>query len=501
MDETIRVPKRILSTLLTSIAAGVVPRSGAPYIAIGRTDEIAALLSDLDNVSEGAATMRFIIGKYGSGKSFLLQLIRGTALDRGFICADADLSPERRICGAKGTGVATYKELMRNLSSKTAPDGGALNQVIARWLSTLQSEIAGRGIAPDTEDFRRALTKEIFSVTRDMEGEVGGFDFAAVLNAYYRAYTDDDEEKKSACMRWLRGEYTTKTEARSALGVGSIIDDDSWYDYIKLWAVFFRRIGYKGFVVMIDECVNLYKITNRISRENNYEKILSMFNDTLQGKAEGLAMLLGGTPQFLEDTRRGLFSYEALKSRLAEGQFNGVGAGNTTAYKNMLGPVIRLRRLSDDEMFALIARIARLHGQNYNWTPRITTDDMTAFLKLCLARAGADAMITPREIIRDFCTVLNILCQNPDATFAGVVGQGVVTLSHAPGAGEDEDAFAAEDEAAALASAAKVQASAPVVQQRTPAAPTAKPTENAATNPDIPYKSDDFEFDLADLEI
>ena len=498
MDETIRVPKRILSTLLTSIAAGVVPRSGAPYIAIGRTDEIAALLSDLDNVSEGAATMRYIIGKYGSGKSFLLQLIRGTALDRGFICADADLSPERRICGAKGTGVATYKELMRNLSSKTSPDGGALNQVIARWLSSLQSEIAGLGLMPESEEFRRALTKEIFSVTRDMESEVGGFDFAAVLNAYYRAYTDDDEEQKSACIRWLRGEYTTKTEAKSALGVGSIIDDDSWYDYIKLWAVFFRRIGYRGFVVMIDECVNLYKITNRISRENNYEKILSMFNDTLQGKAEGLALLLGGTPQFLEDTRRGLFSYEALKSRLAEGQFNGVGAGNTTAYKNMLGPVIRLRRLSDDEMLALIARIARLHGQNYNWNVRVTTEDMTAFLKLCLARAGADAMITPREIIRDFCTVLNILCQNPDATFAGVVGQGVVTLAHAPGAGEDEDAFAAEDEAAALASAAEAQTASPVVQR---AAPAAKPVENAATNPDIPYKSDDFDFDLADLDI
>lgn len=500
MDETIRVPKRILSTLLTSIAAGVVPRSGAPYIAIGRTDEIAALLSDLDNVSEGAATMRFIIGKYGSGKSFLLQLIRGTALDRGFICADADLSPERRICGAKGTGVATYKELMRNLSSKASPDGGALNQVIARWLSTLQSDIAGRGLLPDSEEFRRALTKEIFSVTRDMEGEVGGFDFAAVLNAYYRAYTDDDEEKKSACIRWLRGEYTTKTEAKSALGVGSIIDDDSWYDYIKLWAVFFRRIGYRGFVVMIDECVNLYKITNRISRENNYEKILSMFNDTLQGKAEGLALLLGGTPQFLEDTRRGLFSYEALKSRLAEGQFNGVGAGNTTAYKNMLGPVIRLRRLSDDEMLALIARIARLHGQNYNWDVRVTTEDMTAFLRLCLARAGADAMITPREIIRDFCTVLNILCQNPDATFAGVVGQGVVTLAHAPGAGEDEDAFAAEDERAALDSAAQMQSAAPVVQSK-PAQTASKPAENAATNPDIPYKSDDFDFDLADLDI
>lgn len=508
MDETIRVPKRILSTLLTSIAAGVVPRTGAPYIAIGRTDEIAALLSDLDGVAEGAATMRFIIGKYGSGKSFLLQLIRGTALERGFVCADADLSPERRICGTKGTGIATYRELMRNLSSKTAPDGGALTQIITRWLSGLQSELAQSGLTPDTDAFRRALTKEIFSVTRDMEAQVGGFDFATVLNAYYRAYTEDDEEKKSACIRWLRGEYTTKTEARSALGVGSIIDDDTWYDYIKLWAVFFRRIGYKGFVVMIDECVNLYKITNRISRENNYEKILAMFNDTLQGKAEGLALLMGGTPQFLEDTRRGLFSYEALRSRLAEGQFNGVGAGNTTAYKNMFGPVIRLRRLSDDEMLALIARIARLHEQNYRWdvSARVTTDDMVTFLKVCLARAGADAMITPREIIRDFCTVLNILCQNPDATFSDVMGSGAVTLAHTQNPGAD-DAETADDEGdapdGALSARGTLSARGPSTAPGVSAdAGTAGSSGgNAGTDPALPYKADDFDFDLADLDI
>lgn len=484
MEETVRVPKRILSTLITSIAAGVVPRSGAPYIAIGRTDEIAALLSDLDNVAEGAATMRFIIGKYGSGKSFLLQLIRGSALDRGFICADADLSPERRICGTKGTGIATYRELMRNLSSKTSPDGGALPQIISRWLSGLQSEIASGGITPDNPEFTKALTARIYTVARDIEGQIGGFDFASVLVSFYRAYMDGDEEKKSACLRWLRGEYTTKTEARAALGVGSLIDDDSWYDYIKLWAVFFRRIGYQGFVVMIDECVNLYKIPNRISRENNYEKILSMFNDTLQGKAEGLALLMGGTPQFLEDSRRGLFSYEALRSRLAEGQFNGVGAGNITMYRNMLGPVIRLRRLSDDELFALIARIARLHGQNYNWDVRVTTEDMAEFLKLCLARAGADAMITPREIIRDFCTVLNILCQNPDTTFAQVMGTGAVTLSH----GADTDNDIPEEEPAGMSS--------PVPSHAPPIAP--KPAVNPG---DKPYHKDDFDFDLADLDI
>ena len=426
-----KIPKRVLSGLLASISAGVVPRMGAPYIAIGRNDEIEALLGDLEAVNDGGGSMRFIIGKYGSGKSFLIQLVRGFALEKGFVTADADLSPERRICGAKGTGIATYRELIRNLASRSSPDGGALPQIIARWLSDLQSQTAGEGLEIGSDAFTKSLTEKIFRTARSLESQIGGFDFASVITAYYKAYLAGDEEKKSACLRWLRGEYSTKTEARNAVGVplSGIIDDDNWYEYIKLLAVFFRHIGYRGFVVFIDECVNLYKITNRISRENNYEKLLSMFNDTLQGKAEGLALIFGGTPQFLEDTRRGLFSYEALRSRLSDGQFQKAG------YKNLIGPVIRLRRLSDDELFALIARITNLHAQNYNWTPRVTDEDMAAFLKICIERAGADTLITPREIIRDYMTVLNILFQNPETTFSDVVGSGVVSLKH----GDNDD--------------------------------------------------------------
>jgi len=422
-----KIPKRILSSLMNSLSAGVVPRMGAPYIAIGRNDEISALLGDLEEINEGGCSMRFVVGKYGSGKSFLLQLVRGYALERGFVTADADLTPERKICGGKGSGVATYRELMKNLASKTSPDGGALPQIISRWLSNLQAECAGQGLAPGSPEFAAGMNARIFALTHELEDQVGGFDFAAVLSAYYAAEGQDGgeaEAKKSACLRWLRGEFNTKTEARAQLPVGNIIDDESWYDYLKLLAVFVRKIGYRGLVVFLDECVNLYKIPNRISRENNYEKLLAMFNDSLQGRSPGLAMVLGGTPQFLEDTRRGLFSYEALRSRLCDGQFA------SAEFKNTAGPVIRLRRLSDDELFALIARVTGLYSQYHGWEAPVTTADMTAFLQYCLSRAGADTMITPREILRDYITVLNILRQNPEVDFARVMGSGAVSLAH-----------------------------------------------------------------------
>ena len=420
-NEIQKVPKRILTSLLSSVSAGVVPRAGAPYIAIGRRDEIAALLGDLEAVNEGGGSMRFLIGRYGSGKSFLMQLIRGYALERGFLTADADLSPERRLYGTGGSGVATYRELMKNLASKASPDGGALPRILARWITDLQGALVEEGLSASDPAFEVALGKRVMSTLREMEFLVGGFDFSRVIVEFYRAYTGGDDEKKSACLRWLRGEYATKTEARGALGfpVSVIIDDDNWYDFLKLWAALSQMIGYRGLVVFIDECVNLYKIAHRVSRENNYEKILSMFNDTLQGRAPGLALILGGTPQFLEDTRRGLFSYEALRSRLCDSRFALEG------FKNLIGPVIRLRRLSDDELFALISRITKLYAQSYGEEPRITEDEMVHFLEICLGRAGADSMITPREMLRDYMTVLNILMQNPEASFADVVGSAV----------------------------------------------------------------------------
>ena len=277
------------------------------------------------------------------------------------------------------------------------------------------------GVGVDSPAFSDALNREVMNTLRDLEFLVGGFDFSRVITEYYRAYTAGDDEKRSACLRWLRGEYATKSEARRELGfqVSVIIDDDNWYDFLKLWAALARTMGYRGLVVFVDECVNLYKISHRISRENNYEKILSMFNDTLQGRASGLALILGGTPQFLEDTRRGLFSYEALRSRLCDSRFALEG------FKNLIGPVIRLRRLSDDELFALISRVTKLYAQNYGVEPRITEAQMVQFLQICLSRAGADSMITPREMLRDYMTVLNILMQNPDTTFEEVVGSAV----------------------------------------------------------------------------
>lgn len=434
MDEKITVPKRILSSLISSVSAGVVPRLGAPYIAIGREAEISALLSDLEIVGEGGSAMRFVIGKYGSGKSFLIQLMRGYALERGFICADCDLSPERRLCGGKGSGIATYRELIKNMSSKTSPEGGALGPVISRWLSSVQGEVAQSGVLPESPDFGKEVSKRVFALSKKMENSVGGFDFASVINSYYRAETEGSDELKSACLRWLRGEYTTKTEAREYLSVGSLISDDNWYDYIKLWAEFVKSIGYRGFVVFIDECVNLYKITNRVSRENNYEKILSMFNDTLQGRAPGLCMIMGGTPQFLEDTRRGLFSYEALRSRLADGRFTGSGE-----FRDMLGPVIRLRRLSDNELFALISRLTKLHGMYYNWEPRVTEEQQAQFLREAVSRTGADTMMTPREMIRDYMSVLNILLQNPSAGFTDVVRSSASQTAAASAAEETKE--------------------------------------------------------------
>ncbi|WP_346976841.1 ATP-binding protein [Collinsella aerofaciens] len=391
-----RVPKRVAAVILNSLKGGVVPRIGLPYITVGREVEIRALLTDLSLIADGGASFRFLVGRYGAGKSFLLQTIRTHAMGEGFVVADADLSPERRLQGGQGQGLATYRELIRNISTKTRPEGGALNLILDRWVAS----------CADADE--SAINAQL----APLEEMVHGFDFARMLRRYRAAVSEGDEETMSRVTKWIRGEYRTKSEARAELGSSTIISDDDWYDYVKLIARFLVCSGYRGMLVLIDELVNLYKIPNAITRQYNYEKILTMYNDTLQGKAQYLGMIMGGTPTSIEDRRRGVFSYEALRSRLAQGRFA------REDLKDMLAPIIRLQPLTYEELLVLIEKLMQIHAGYFGWTPTLTENDLVDFLKIEFGRVGADTHLTPREVIRDFIELLDILCQNPDANVA-----------------------------------------------------------------------------------
>ena len=407
----IKIPKRIAQTIINSLKGGVVPRIGLPYIAVGRRREVEALLHDVDIVGNGGASFRFIVGKYGSGKSFLLQTIRNHVMDRNFVVADADLSPERRLQGNQGQGLATYRELLRNLSVKSKPEGGALTLVLDRWISNVQTDTAAEtGLSLDDSAFAQAVEQRIMNVIRSMQNLVHGFDFARLLSLYYRAFTEGDDELKGKVLKWFRGEYATKTEARQELGVTVIISDDDWYDYLKLLAYFFRQAGYEGLMVFIDELVNLYKIPNSISRQYNYEKMLTMYNDALQGKAQYIGMVMSGTPQCIEDRHRGIYSYEALRSRLQEGKF-----AQSQGMQDLMGPVLRLQPLTSEEMLVLTEKLADIHATLYGYQRTVNDHDLADFIKIEYGRIGADEHITPREVIRDFIELLDILYQNPTA--------------------------------------------------------------------------------------
>ena len=409
MQEEVKVPRRIAAVIINSLKGGVVPRIGLPYITVGRETEIQALLHDLALIADGGASFRFLVGRYGAGKSFLIQTIRTHAMGENFVVADADLSPERRLQGGQGQGLATYRELIRNLSTKTRPEGGALSLILERWVRNLQQRCACQGTSLDPAD---ALISESRAFLAPMKELVHGFDFAQVLERYVQATIEEDDELKSYVAKWLRGEYRTKTESRNELGVNSCITDDSWYDYLKLLAEFLTGAGYKGLLVMIDELVNLYKIPNSITRQNNYEKILTMYNDTLQGKAHHLGIIMGGTPQSIEDRRRGVFSYEALRSRLAQGRFAQEGL------TDMLAPVIHLNPLTHEELLVLIEKLAAIHAGYFEYEQTLTEDDLVKFLQIEFGRVGADSHLTPREVIRDFIELLDIVCQNPHVDIA-----------------------------------------------------------------------------------
>ena len=413
------LPKRVSTALLNALASGVVPRLGIDHLTTGRDRELTTLRQDLDTIAQGGAAFRLVIGRYGAGKSFLLQSVRSIALDQGFVVADADITPERRLTGNNGEARATYRELLHHLSTKSRPDGGALPIILERWIAAVQSEIAAEsGATPKEEGFDELVEERIRSLIQNLSDLVNGFEFANVVIAYWNGYRTDDDRKKEAALRWFRGEFATKTEARQALGVRVLIDDENWYDYVKLLAKFITDIGYKGLIIILDEAIHLAKISTSISRQNNYDKLLAMFNDTMQGRAAHLGILIGGTPQFLEDPRRGLYSDPAWQRRTQENRLL-----TQSGVSDAIAPVIRLEPLSEPHLLELMQRLSHIHQQHYGMPKGLTVEDLQQILNAMRSRLGAEALLTPGDLVRDVTGILNVLQQNPTLGLSDVLQQ------------------------------------------------------------------------------
>lgn len=386
--------------VIQSLRAGVVPRHGQHLIQVGRVNEVLALIKDFERMSDGGSSVRFIIGDYGCGKTFFLNLMCSVAMEKRFVVARADLSPDRRIHGSGGQARALYAELMQNIATRSKPEGGALESIVERFIS--ESSKLSREQKVSTEEM-------IFSRLNKITELVGGYDFAHVISSYFRGFDTDNLQLSFDAIRWLRGEFTTKTEARASLGVRTIIDDETFYDHLKLMAHFIKLSGYDGFLVCLDELVNLYKLANTQARNSNYEQILRILNDCLQGSARGLGIFMGGTPEFLMDTRRGLYSYPALQSRLAP---------NTFASNNLVdfsGPVLKLNNLSPEDFYILLNNIRRVFAFGQADSYLIPDNALTAFMEHCHKRIGEAYFKTPRTTITAFVNLLSILEQNPHA--------------------------------------------------------------------------------------
>jgi hypothetical protein len=427
MNTPIRPKDR--DTVIQSLRAGVVPRIGQHLIQVGRVKEIETLVSDIARIADGGSGFRVVIGEYGAGKTFFLNLVRAVALEKKLVVATADLNPDRRLHATGGQARSLYAELMRNLSTRTKPDGGALAGIVEKFIAAAKAEAKVGGQTTET-----ALRQKLDQLTE----LVNGYDFADVIAAYCRGYEEGNEQLKSDAIRWLRGEFHTKTDARQALGVRAIVDDSEVYDQLKLMARFVRLAGFSGLLIGLDELVNLYKLANTQARNANYEQILRILNDSLQGSAVGLGFVLGGTPEFLLDTRRGLYSYPALQSRLVQNTFA------TNGLVDFSGPVVRLSSLAPEDFYVLLQKIRLVYALGDESKYLLPDQGIASFMEHCANRIGDTYFRTPRTTITSFINMLAVLEQNPGAAWQDLLG-GVEVLPDTGGiadqvveVGEDE---------------------------------------------------------------
>lgn len=402
-----KIRPRERAAIIQSLRAGVTPRIGLEHIQVGRVREVKALIEDLDRICEGGSAFRLVLGQFGAGKSFFMQLIRYIALEKGMVVMNADLSPDRRLYASSGQARNLYQELARNLSTRAHSEGNAMVPLVEKFITEQ------RKVAEKTGQDVETIIKEKLDSLSEL---VGGYDFAQVIATYWRAYNEGLEDLKASAVRYLRAEFSTRSDARAALGIRSIIDDSSVYDHLKLMARFVRQAGYKGLLVNLDEMVNLYKLPSGRARNSNYEQILRILNDCLQGGAEGIGFLMGGTPEFLEDERKGLYSYEALRSRLARNTFADVA--QVVDYNS---PILRLENLSPEEMYVLMVNIRNVFANGDESKFLIPDEGITAFLQHCSSNIGEAYFRTPRNTIKAFVDLLSVLEQNPEVKWQPLV--------------------------------------------------------------------------------
>lgn len=424
---TIAPKPRERAAILQSLAAGVVPAIGLHCIQVGRADEVGAVVKDLERVETDGSSVRFIIGRFGSGKTFFLNLIRTVALKRKFVVAQADITTDRRLHGTSGQARALFSELMRNLATTSKPEGGALGNLVERWVGDVDYELRQAGGTDES------IRKELVNRLKPLQEFVSGYDFATVLTKYHEGFQSHNEAIQQSALRWLRAEFTTKTEAREQLGVRTIINDESFYDYLKLFAAFIRIAGYSGLLINIDELVVLsHRLNSTQARNNNFEAILRILNDCLQGQTQGLSFLFAGTDDCLEDKRRGLFSYEALATRLTANRFAADGR------KDWSAPVIRLSSLTPEDCFVLLHNIRNVFasGDQTKWL--IDDEGIAAYLASCQKRMGAAYFQTPRDTVKDFVGLLNVLEQNPGTDWHVLLPEYAAQLAVKPSVAPDD---------------------------------------------------------------
>jgi len=423
----IEIKRRERDAILQSLQAGLVPRLGLHLIQVGRKQEVEAMLADLERIEQGGSAFRIVVGRFGSGKSFFMNLVRNLALQKRLVVVQADMSMERRLQASGGEARALYSELVRNLAIKNKPDGGALRNLCEGWISTLQYEVTQAG--GTQEDVK----KRIFEDLKSLQDHVGGFEFTEVLAKYYEGYISGNDALQGAALRWLRAEYTTKTEARQDLGVRRIIDDENFYDSLKLLAAFSIKAGHAGLLVNLDEMVVLsHRMPSARSRQTNYESLLTILNDCLQGSVRGLGFMMAGTDECLEDKRRGLYSYEALRSRLAENRLAGDGVVDFS------GPVVRLQNLAPEELLVLLQNVRNVHAYGDPTKYIVPDDALVAVLKKASETLGAQYYKTPRDIVRSFVGLLNVLEQNPNRKWQEFLNQDLVKPPERPLSVEEE---------------------------------------------------------------
>lgn len=388
----------ILREIIDSLRNGTVPAEGTENIAVGIDEELTEIQDQIERTREDKSAFKFIIGDYGSGKTFFSTSVREMAYDKKFVVSSVVISQETPLHKFE----ELYRKIMEGMRTSENKKIPAFNFILEEWLLNIEDkviEIEGLDPYEDSKKFQIEMNKRINEELM-IVGSIAA-SFANAIRAFYKAKYEGDTVLAQGAVAWLKGD-NVRAELKSKLGVIGTITRENSFEFFRALLQMIKTAGYEGLMIILDEVETVQKLVRKDMRSAAYENLRFFIDESDRNSFPSCFFLYTGTTDLME-SEKGFKSLEPLYQRIKVEREKG------DKFKNLRQPVMFLDGLNRDRLYEVACRVRNIHGQVYSWMPndKLTDDFIKRLINDMTLGFGGEINIGPRGFLRTLIDILD----------------------------------------------------------------------------------------------